>query len=142
MRELRFAIFYLLFAILDELRANSPPESWNLAMPIAPNVSKPRQTIGFRTAILQLVLGALLFSVGTIGIVGYINSERTLEEIRQKHFGLVSLALSREVSRILEPAERILPELKNLTDRGLINHLDRAPLADVAAHRRVQGGGT
>src|SRR5258708_9795941 len=122
MRHLRFAIFYLLFAILDELRANSPPESWNLTMPIAPNLSKPRQTIGFRTAILQLVLGALLFSVGTIAIVGYINSERTLEEIRQKHFGLVSLTLSREVSRILEPAERILPELKNFTDRRSEEH--------------------
>src|SRR5258708_22736673 len=93
MRHLRFAIFYLLFAILDELRANSPPESWNLTMPIAPNLSKPRQTIGFRTSILQLVLGALLFSVGTIAIVGYLNSERTLEEIRQKHFVLVSLTL-------------------------------------------------
>jgi adenylate cyclase len=93
-------------------------------MPTAPSASKPRQTIGFRTAILQLVLGALLFSVGTIGIVGYINSERTLEEIRQKHFSLVSLTLSREVSRILEPAEQILPELKNFTDRGLINPLD------------------
>jgi adenylate cyclase len=107
-------------------------------MPIAPNVSKPRQTIGFRTAILQLVLGALLFSVGTIAIVGYINSERTLEEIRQKHFGLVSLALSREVSRILEPAERILPELKNFTDRGLINPLDPDPLGIFLAERLRQ----
>ena len=131
MRHLRSAICYLLS---DELQA-SPS---HLAMPIAPNVSKPRQTIGFRTAILQLVLGALLFSVGTIGIVGYINSERTLEEIRQKHFGLVSLALSREVSRILEPAERILPELKNFTDRGLINPLDPDPLGIFLAERLRQ----
>jgi adenylate cyclase len=107
-------------------------------MPTAPNVSKPRQTIGFRTAILQLVLGALLFSVGTIAIVGYINSERTLEEIRQKHFSLVSLALSREVSRILEPAERILPELKNFTDRGLINPLDPDQLGIFLAERLRQ----
>ena len=107
-------------------------------MPIAPNALKPRQTIGFRTAILQLVLGALLFSVGTIGIVGYINSERTLEEIRQKHFSLVSLALSREVSRILEPAERILPELKNFTDRGLINPVDSDRLGIFLAERLRQ----
>ena len=93
-------------------------------MATAPNALRPRQTIGFRTAILQLVLGALLLSVGTIGVVGYINSERTLEEMRQKHFSLVSLTLSREVSRILEPAERILPDLKNFTDRGLINPSD------------------
>ncbi len=89
-----------------------------------PNSLRPRQTIGFRTAILQLVLGALLFSVGTIGIVGYVSSARTLEEIRQQHFSLVSLTLSGEVSRILEPAEHILPELKNFADRGLINPLD------------------
>jgi adenylate cyclase len=107
-------------------------------MPIAPNALRPRQTIGFRTAILQLVLGALLFSVGTIGIVGYINSERTLEEIRQKHFSLVSLALSREVSRILEPAERILPELKNFTDRGLINPLDSDRMGIFLAERLRQ----
>jgi adenylate cyclase len=107
-------------------------------MPTAPNASGPRQTIGFRTAILQLVLGALLFSVGTVGIVGYINSERTLEEIRQKHFSLVSLTLSREVSRILEPAERILPELKNFTDRGLVNPLDPDRLGIFLAERLRQ----
>jgi hypothetical protein len=104
----------------------------------APNVLRPRPTIGFRTAILQLILGALLFSVGTIGIVGYINSERTLEEIRQKHFSLVSLTLSREVSRILDPAERILPELKNFTDRGLINPSDSDRLGIFLAERLRQ----
>lgn len=109
-----------------------------MTMSTAPNASRPRQTIGFRTAILQLILGALLFSVGTIGIVGYINEERTLEEIRQKHFSLVSLTLSREVSRILEPAERILPELKNLTDRGLINPLDSDPLGIFLGERLRQ----
>jgi adenylate cyclase len=104
-------------------------------MPVPPKISKPRQTIGFRTAILQLVLGALLFSVGTIGIVGYINSGRTLEEIRQKHFSLVSLTLASEVSRILEPAERILPELKSFTDRGLIDPLDSDRLGVFLAER-------
>jgi adenylate cyclase len=107
-------------------------------MSIAPNALRPRQTIGFRTAILQLVLGALLFSVGTIGIVGYISSARTLEEIRQQHFSLVSLTLSREVSRILEPAEQILPALKNFTDRGLINPLDSDRLGIFLAERLRQ----
>ncbi|MBV8484963.1 MAG: hypothetical protein JO077_19115 [Verrucomicrobia bacterium] len=104
-------------------------------MPTAPNALRPRQTIGFRTAILQLVLGALFFSVGTIGVVGYVNSERSLEEIRQQHFSLVSLTLSREVSRILEPAEQILPELKNFTDRGVINPLDLDRLGIFLAER-------
>ena len=74
-------------------------------------ISKPRQTIGFRTAILQLVLGVLLVSVGAIGVIGYFNYARTLDEMRQRQFNLLSLALSREVSRILNPADRILPEL-------------------------------
>ncbi|MBV9878665.1 MAG: hypothetical protein JO025_28300 [Verrucomicrobia bacterium] len=103
-----------------------------------PNTLKPRQTIGFRTAILQLVLGALLFSVGTIGIVGYVSSARTLEEMRQQHFSLVSLALSREVSRILEPAERILPELKNFAHRGLLNPLDSDKLGIFLAEQLRQ----
>src|SRR5438552_2456364 len=33
--------------------------------------------IGFRTAILQLVLGALLVTVALIGAIGYLNSART-----------------------------------------------------------------
>jgi hypothetical protein len=103
-----------------------------------PNALKPRQTIGFRTAILQLVLGAVLFSVGTIGIVGYVSSARTLEEIRQQHFSLVSLTLSGEISRILEPAEQILPALKNFTDRGLINLLDSDRLGIFLAERLRQ----
>jgi adenylate cyclase len=98
-------------------------------MPGKQNAAKPLRTIGFRTAILQLVLGALLFTVGTIAIVGYINSARTLDDLRQGHFSLVSLALSREVERLLEPAERILPELRDLTDRGLIKSTDSGSLA-------------
>jgi adenylate cyclase len=103
-----------------------------------PNALRPRQTIGFQTAILQLVLGALLFSVGTIGIVGYVSSARTLEEIRQQHFSLVSLTLSGEISRILQPAEQILPALKNFTDRGLINPLDSDRLGIFLAERLRQ----
>ena len=98
-------------------------------MPDKQNAAKPLRTVGFRTAILQLVLGALLLTVGTIAIVGYINSARTLDDLRQGHFSLVSLALSREVERLLEPAERILPELRDLTDRELIKSTDLGNLA-------------
>ena len=98
-------------------------------MPDKQNVAKPLRTVGFRTAILQLVLGALLLTVGTIAIVGYINSARTLDDLRQGHFSLVSLALSREVERLLEPAERILPELRDLTDRELIKSTDSGNMA-------------
>ena len=101
-------------------------------------IAKPRQTIGFRTAILQLVLGALLVSVGTIGVIGYFNSARTLDEMRQRQFNLLSLALSREVSRILNPADRILPELSQLTSLGLIRPADPDQLGMFLAERLRQ----
>lgn len=107
-------------------------------MPAQQKAPKPLRTIGFRTAILQLVLGALLLTVGTIGIVGYINSARTLDELRQRHFSLVSLALSREVTRLLEAADRILPELRDLSDRGLINVTDPNQRALFIAERLRQ----
>jgi len=44
--------------------------------------SRAMRKIGFRTAILQLVLGALLLTVTLIGVVGYINSARTLDDVR------------------------------------------------------------
>jgi adenylate cyclase len=107
-------------------------------MKIPRPISKPRQTIGFRTAILQLVLGALLVSVGTVGVIGYFNSARTLDEMRQRQFNLLSLALSREVSRILNPADRILPELSQLTSLGLIRPEDPDQLGMFLAERLRQ----
>lgn len=101
-------------------------------------VAKPSRTIGFRTAIFQLVLGALLLTVGTIGIVGYINATRTLDELRQRHFSLVSLALSREVTRMLEAADRLLPGLRDLSDHALINVTDSNQLGMFVAEQLRQ----
>ena len=70
--------------------------------------------LGFRTAILRLVLGALLLAVSCIGMVGYINSALTFDEIREKNAALVSLATSDKVSRFLGTADTILPQLKAL----------------------------
>jgi len=84
--------------------------------------------IGFRTAILQLVLGALLVTVALIGAVGYLNSARTLDDVREKHSALVSLAMSQEVGRMLGTADKILPEFRALSRRGLINLQDPSKL--------------
>jgi len=84
--------------------------------------------IGFRTAILQLVLGALLVTVALIGAMGYLNSARTLDDVREKHSALVSLAMSQEIGRLLGTADKILPELRGLSRRGLIDLGDLSKL--------------
>jgi hypothetical protein len=83
--------------------------------------SRAVRKVGFRTAILQLVLGALLLTVTCIGAIGYFNSARTLDDVRDKYSALVSLAMSQEVGRLLGTADKVLPELRALTLRGLID---------------------
>jgi adenylate cyclase len=90
--------------------------------------SRAMRKIGFRTAILQLVLGALLLTVTLIGVIGYINSARTLDDVREKHSALVSLAMSREVGRLLGTADKVLPALKALILQGLIDLSDPSKL--------------
>jgi hypothetical protein len=90
--------------------------------PFFPRIqSRALGKVGFRTAILQLVLGALLLTVTCIGVIGYINSSRTLDDVREKNSALVSLAMAQEVGRLLGTADKILPELRSLSVRSLIN---------------------
>jgi hypothetical protein len=86
--------------------------------------SRTGRKLGFRTAILRLVLGALLLAVSCIGIVGYINSALTFDEIREKNAALVSLATSDKVSRFLGTADTILPQLKALISYHLLQYPD------------------
>jgi adenylate cyclase len=86
--------------------------------------SRTGRKLGFRTAILRLVLGALLLAVTCIGIVGYINSALTFDEIREKNAALVSLATSDKVSRFLGTADTILPQLKALISYHLLQYPD------------------
>jgi len=90
--------------------------------------SRTVRKIGFRTAILQLVLGALLVTVALIGAMGYLNSARTLDDVREKHSALVSLAMSQEIGRLLGTADKILPELRALSRRGSIDLGDLSKL--------------
>jgi len=66
----------------------------------------------------------LLLAVSCIGIVGYINSARTLDEIREKNAALVSLAMSEKVGRFLGTADTILPQLKALVSHHLLEYSD------------------
>ena len=86
--------------------------------------SRAVRKVGFRTAMLQLVLGALLLTVTLIGVIGYVNSARTLDDLREKHAALVSLAMSQEAGRMLGTADTVLPELKTMALRGVIDLRD------------------
>ena len=90
--------------------------------------SRAERKVGFRTAILQLVLGALFLTVTCIGVIGYFSSARTLDDVREKNAALVSLAMSQEVGRLLGTADKILPELRTLSLRGSIDLHDLSKL--------------
>ena len=86
--------------------------------------TRSERKLGFRTAILRLVLGALLLAVTCIGIVVYINSVQTLGEIREKNAALVSLAMTEKVGRFLGTADTILPQLKALVSHHILEYSD------------------
>ena len=86
--------------------------------------TRAERKLGFRTAILRLVLGALLLAVTCIGIVVYINSVQTLGEIREKNAALVSLAMTEKVGRFLGTADTILPQLKALVSHHILEYSD------------------
>ena len=89
--------------------------------------------IGFRTAILRLVLGALILAVSCIGVVGYLNSARTLDEVREKNASLVSLAMSEKVDRLLGVADKALSEVRALFSYGVLDQSDPQRLGVILA---------
>jgi hypothetical protein len=92
------------------------------------NRFRAARKIGFRTALLRLVLGALLLTVTLIGVIGYVSSARTLDDLREKHAALVSLAMSQEAGRLFGTADTVLPELKTMALRGVIDLRDLSKL--------------
>lgn len=81
----------------------------------------------FRTAILALVLGSLSLTVGVIGLVAFVNSSRSVEELRQRQYELTSRLMAKEVSRLVAVAPKILYAQAALAKRGVLNleDLDR-----------------
>jgi hypothetical protein len=51
-----------------------------------------------------------------------------LDDVREKHSALVSLAMSQEIGRMLGTADKILPEFRALSHRGLIDLGDLSKL--------------
>jgi adenylate cyclase len=81
----------------------------------------------FRTAILALVLGSLSLTVGVIGVVAFVNSSRSVEELRERQYELTSRLMAKEVSRLLAVAPKLLHAQAALAKRGVLNleDLDR-----------------
>ncbi len=81
----------------------------------------------FRAAILALVLGSLSLTVGAIGVVAFVNSSRSIEDLRERQYELTSRLMSREVSRLVAVAPKLLHAQAALARRGVLNleDLDR-----------------
>jgi adenylate cyclase len=84
-------------------------------------MKKDVKTHSFRTAILALVLGSLALTVGVIGVVAFINSSRSVEEMRQRQYELTSRLMSKEVTGLLAAAPRLLRAQAALAERGILN---------------------
>jgi adenylate cyclase len=78
----------------------------------------------FRTAILALVLGSLSLTVGVIGVVAFVNSSRSVEELRERQYELTSRLMAKEVSRLLAVAPKLLHAQAALAQRGVLNLAD------------------
>ncbi|MDQ3622281.1 MAG: hypothetical protein M3463_07310 [Verrucomicrobiota bacterium] len=76
--------------------------------------------VPFLVALLGLMLGSLLCTVGGIAVAAYLNGRRSTEDLKHQHYRLISQAVSLEVRRLVEPAQRILLEHQLLAARGLL----------------------
>ncbi len=97
--------------------------------------NKPRRKTTFQAALLRLLLGTLLLTVGGIGVLVYYNSIRAIEALRKQHFQLISIAVAREVQEFFKPAYRTLFELQTLGERDLLPLDDPALLGALFAER-------
>ncbi len=89
----------------------------------------------FCTALLMLVLGSLVCTVGAIGASAYFSASNAAQDLKERHYKLVSEATSLEVRRLLEPVPRILLEYRTLARRGMLPIDDPAELGKLLAER-------
>lgn len=80
----------------------------------------PRLLVRLRPTILTGFLGLLGLTVGTIGVVAYVNTERALELLVEQHLDAVGRSTNSELQRLLDGAPRMLDELALLSQRGLL----------------------
>ncbi len=86
-----------------------------------------------RTAILALVLGSLSLTVGVTGVVAFVNSSRSVEELRARQYELTSRLMAKEVSRLMDVAPKLLYAQAAQAKRGVLNLDDLGRLGVIFA---------
>lgn len=85
----------------------------------------------FRSALLTLVLGSLACTVGVIGVIGFTNSMRSLNELKARQYSLTSSLMRLEIKRLLRAPSRLLESLDMLVKRGLLPVDDSDAMAEI-----------
>ena len=87
----------------------------------APTKQVPmRRRHTFRAALLLLVLGSLVLTVGTVGLVAFYNSLQTMEQLRQRQYTIMVEMMSREVRHLLGQAPPLLESQVALARQGIL----------------------
>lgn len=74
----------------------------------------------FRAALLLLVLGSLILTVGTVGMVAFFSSLRTMDDLRQRQYSIMTEVMSREVQTLLGQAPPLLESQVAMAEQGLL----------------------
>jgi len=91
--------------------------------------------LAFREALQIFVLGSLIVTVLTIGVVAFEYSTRSMEDLKRRHYTLPINATDREVQRLVERADETLRELQTVARRGVVDVRDREKLVEMLAER-------
>jgi adenylate cyclase len=98
--------------------------------------AKPRQRLlAFREALQIFVLGSVVLTVLTIGLVAFVYSARSMEDLKRRHYTLLIRATDREMERLVDRADETLRELQVVARRGILRVGDRNTLAETFAER-------
>src|SRR5579884_3277240 len=90
--------------------------------------ARPRQ-LSLRVALLTLLVGLLVATVGSIGLVQWVTSVRAIRELENKSFQMLVLTLSSQVQNFLEPGMLALQEAQTLAAYGRLSVDDTDALA-------------
>lgn len=85
-----------------------------------PNPTSTKRRHTFRAALLLLVLGSLVLTVGTVGLVAFYNSLQTMDQLRYRQYSIMMEVMTREVTGLLGQAPPLLQSQKALAERGLL----------------------
>ena len=94
-----------------------------------------RWQLGLRTTLLTLLIGLLLATVASIGVVQWLTSARSMQEIETRSFRMLALTTNSQVRGFLEPSQRVLEEARTRTQYGRLPVDDTDALATYLVDR-------